>query len=131
MAAPVWKVLSSPQHAPQSTVTPATTHPGAGRLVLGHLGDTQQQGSAHEDRGAEEWCAPADVAQRRPDQRSDGDPEPERRLVEQDRRQSGAHCRPLADWSAADQRELNDVLHRLNDVLRKIATRREDPVSEA
>ena len=28
----------------------------------------------------------------------------------------------FADWSPADQRELNDVLHRLNDVLRKVAT---------
>jgi DNA-binding MarR family transcriptional regulator len=28
----------------------------------------------------------------------------------------------FADWTPADQRELNDVLHRLNGVLRKVAT---------
>jgi DNA-binding MarR family transcriptional regulator len=28
----------------------------------------------------------------------------------------------FSDWTPADQRELNDVLHRLNDVLRKVAT---------
>jgi DNA-binding MarR family transcriptional regulator len=28
----------------------------------------------------------------------------------------------FADWNAAEQRELRDVLHRLNDVLRKVAT---------
>lgn len=28
----------------------------------------------------------------------------------------------FADWTPAEQRELNDVLHRLNDVLRKVAT---------
>lgn len=30
----------------------------------------------------------------------------------------------FAEWSAADQRELRDVLHRLNDVLRRVATSR-------
>jgi DNA-binding MarR family transcriptional regulator len=28
----------------------------------------------------------------------------------------------FADWTLADQRELSDMLHRLNDVLRKVAT---------
>jgi DNA-binding MarR family transcriptional regulator len=30
----------------------------------------------------------------------------------------------FADWSAADKRELRDVLHRLNDVLHRVATTR-------
>jgi DNA-binding MarR family transcriptional regulator len=35
----------------------------------------------------------------------------------------------FADWSTPDQRELRRVLHRLNDVLRKVATTQPGPTS--